>query len=211
MAKEIKSLTIEQLVQKIQENKAGLESLKASGINLPEVVAQMEGIVEACEKELNGRQGEVFARSVSEPVKRVIESEFAGKTIPAEIRLELRIFTAEDGTITAETAPLRKARVASAGTSSASSGGSRGGSRKGAKVVTADGQEIIAESASAALKELKARKVIPQEMGESDSAVRVLNSLKGKQIISSWEQVELPKKEKATDEVAEAVSDELPM
>lgn len=207
MSKEnLKNLSVEQLQAKISENKNGLDILAKGGVSLPAVVKDLTDEIEAAEKELAGRQGEIFAKSVEPGVIKSVQKDFKGKTIESPITLQLTIFKDETtGEVTAKVEPIKRAtRSASAGESTG--GGNRGGARMGAKVVTADGKTFEGNSASEVLKALKEAGVVKQEVGESDSAVRVLDSMVKRGQLTSFERVELAKPEAKAEEKAAEVT-----
>lgn len=208
MSKEnLKNLSVEQLQAKISENKNGLELLAKGGVSLPAVVKDLSDEIEAAQKELAGRQGEIFAKSVEPGVVKSVQKDFKGKSIESPITLQLTIFKDETtGEVTAKVEPIKRAtRSASTGESTGS--GNRGGVRMGARVETADGKIFEGSSASEVLKELKKAGVVKQEVGESDSAVRVLDGLQKRGQLKSFERVEIakpePKDEQSTEEAAQ--------
>jgi len=203
MSKEnLKNLSVEQLQAKISENKNGLDILAKGGVSLPAVVKDLTDEIEAAEKELAGRQGEIFAKSVEPGVIKSVQKDFKGKTIESPITLQLTIFKDETtGEVTAKVEPIKRA-TRSASTGESTGGGNRGGARMGAKVVTADGKTFEGNSASEVLKALKEAGVVKQEVGESDSAVRVLDSMVKRGQLTSFDRIELAKPEPKADETA---------
>ena len=201
MSKEnLKNLSVEQLQAKISENKNGLDILAKGGVSLPAVVKDLTDEIEAAEKELAGRQGEIFAKSVEPGVIKSVQKDFKGKTIESPITLQLTIFKDETtGEVTAKVEPIKRA-TRSASTGESTGGGNRGGARMGAKVVTADGKTFEGNSASEVLKALKEAGVVKQEVGESDSAVRVLDSMVKRGQLTSFERIELTKPEAKAEE-----------
>jgi len=204
MSKEnLKNLSVEQLQAKISENKNGLDILAKGGVSLPAVVKDLTDEIEAAEKELAGRQGEIFAKSVEPGVIKSVQKDFKGKTIESPITLQLTIFKDETtGEVTAKVEPIKRA-TRSASTGESTGGGNRGGARMGAKVVTADGKTFEGNSASEVLKALKEAGVVKQEVGESDSAVRVLDSMVKRGQLTSFDRIELAKPETKAEEAAE--------
>lgn len=211
MSKEnLKNLSVEQLQAKISENKNGLDILAKGGVSLPAVVKDLTDEIEAAEKELAGRQGEIFAKSVEPGVIKSVQKDFKGKTIESPITLQLTIFKDETtGEVTAKVEPIKRA-TRSASTGESTGGGNRGGARMGAKVVTADGKTFEGNSASEVLKALKEAGVVKQEVGESDSAVRVLDSMVKRGQLTSFERVELAKPEAKAEEKATPAVDVAP-
>lgn len=207
MSKEnLKNLSVEQLQAKISENKNGLDILAKGGVSLPAVVKDLTDEIEAAEKELAGRQGEIFAKSVEPGVIKSVQKDFKGKTIESPITLQLTIFKDETtGEVTAKVEPIKRA-TRSASTGESTGGGNRGGARMGAKVVTADGKTFEGNSASEVLKALKEAGVVKQEVGESDSAVRVLDSMVKRGQLTSFDRIELAKPETKVDETAADVA-----
>ena len=207
MSKEnLKNLSVEQLQAKISENKNGLDILAKGGVSLPAVVKDLTDEIEAAEKELAGRQGEIFAKSVEPGVIKSVQKDFKGKTIESPITLQLTIFKDETtGEVTAKVEPIKRA-TRSASTGESTSGGNRGGARMGAKVVTADGKTFEGNSASEVLKALKEAGVVKQEVGESDSAVRVLDSMVKRGQLTSFDRIELTKPEAKAEETAAEVT-----
>lgn len=208
MSKEnLKNLTVEQLQAKISENKNGLEILAKGGVSLPAVVKDLTDEIEAAEKELAGRQGEIFAKSVEPGVIKSVQKDFKGKSIESPITLQLTIFKDETtGEVTAKVEPIKRATRSASTGESTGGGGNRGGVRMGAKVVTADGVTFEGDSAAAVLKALKEANVVKQEVGESDSAVRVLDSMLKRGQLKSFERIELAKAEVKVDEKTETTS-----
>ena len=211
MSKEnLKNLSVEQLQAKISENKNGLDILAKGGVSLPAVVKDLTDEIEAAEKELAGRQGEIFAKSVEPGVIKSVQKDFKGKTIESPITLQLTIFKDETtGEVTAKVEPIKRA-TRSASTGESTGGGNRGGARMGAKVVTADGKTFEGNSASEVLKALKEAGVVKQEVGESDSAVRVLDSMVKRGQLTSFERIELAKPEAKAEEKATPAVDVAP-
>lgn len=207
MSKEnLKNLSVEQLQAKISENKNGLDILAKGGVSLPAVVKDLTDEIEAAEKELAGRQGEIFAKSVEPGVIKSVQKDFKGKTIESPITLQLTIFKDETtGEVTAKVEPIKRA-TRSASTGESTGGGNRGGARMGAKVVTADGKTFEGNSASEVLKALKEAGVVKQEVGESDSAVRVLDSMVKRGQLTSFDRIELTKPEAKAEETAAEVT-----
>jgi len=207
MSKEnLKNLSVEQLQAKISENKNGLDILAKGGVSLPAVVKDLTDEIEAAEKELAGRQGEIFAKSVEPGVIKSVQKDFKGKTIESPITLQLTIFKDETtGEVTAKVEPIKRA-TRSASTGESTGGGNRGGARMGAKVVTADGKTFEGNSASEVLKALKEAGVVKQEVGESDSAVRVLDSMVKRGQLTSFDRIELAKPETKAEEKAAEVT-----
>jgi len=207
MSKEnLKNLSVEQLQAKISENKNGLDILAKGGVSLPAVVKDLTDEIEAAEKELAGRQGEIFAKSVEPGVIKSVQKDFKGKTIESPITLQLTIFKDETtGEVTAKVEPIKRA-TRSASTGESTGGGNRGGARMGAKVVTADGKTFEGNSASEVLKALKEAGVVKQEVGESDSAVRVLDSMVKRGQLTSFDRIELAKPEAKAEETAAEVT-----
>lgn len=207
MSKEnLKNLSVEQLQAKISENKNGLDILAKGGVSLPAVVKDLTDEIEAAEKELAGRQGEIFAKSVEPGVIKSVQKDFKGKTIESPITLQLTIFKDETtGEVTAKVEPIKRA-TRSASTGESTGGGNRGGARMGAKVVTADGKTFEGNSASEVLKALKEAGVVKQEVGESDSAVRVLDSMVKRGQLTSFDRIELAKPEAKAEETAAEIT-----
>lgn len=207
MSKEnLKNLSVEQLQAKISENKNGLDILAKGGVSLPAVVKDLTDEIEAAEKELAGRQGEIFAKSVEPGVIKSVQKDFKGKTIESPITLQLTIFKDETtGEVTAKVEPIKRA-TRSASTGESTGGGNRGGARMGAKVVTADGKTFEGNSAAEVLKALKEAGVVKQEVGESDSAVRVLDSMVKRGQLTSFDRIELAKPEAKAEETAAEVT-----
>ncbi len=211
MSKEnLKNLSVEQLQAKISENKNGLELLAKGGVSLPAVVKDLSDEIDAAEKELAGRQGEIFAKSVEPGVVKSVQKDFKGKSIESPITLQLTIFKDETtGEVTAKVEPIKRA-TRSASTGESTGGGNRGGARMGAKVVTADDKVFEGDSASAVLKAMKEAGVVKQEVGESDSAVRVLDSMVKRGQLKSFDRIELAKPEPKAEETATPAVDAAP-
>jgi len=211
MSKEnLKNLSVEQLQAKISENKNGLELLAKGGVSLPAVVKDLSDEIDAAEKELAGRQGEIFAKSVEPGVVKSVQKDFKGKSIESPITLQLTIFKDETtGDVTAKVEPIKRA-TRSASTGESTGGGNRGGARMGAKVVTADDKVFKGDSASAVLKAMKEAGVVKQEVGESDSAVRVLDSMVKRGQLKSFDRIELAKPEPKAEETVTPAVDAAP-